>query len=145
MEATYAAEAETALLNHSKRLIQVRGDIRYDAAGEPVSIAEIDEVAELDESPMKVEEVVYRNVRYRRYRATPPLRFNVTFDRADAFYDLQGPFHILLSADSREELVDALEAELRMLFADYAEEDPANLASDAKKLREELRSRFGLR
>ena len=73
MKATYAAEAETALLNHSKRLIQVRGNIRYDAAGEPVSITEIDEVAESDESPMKVEEVVSRNVRYgrlRRYAST---------------------------------------------------------------------------
>ena len=142
MVATYAAEAETALLDHPRGLIQVRGNICYDTAGEPISIAEIDEVAEVDESAMDVEVVVHRGV---RYVATPPLRFDVAFDRADALYDLQGPFHILLSADSREELADALEAELHMLFADYADEDPAGLASDAKELREQIRSRFGIR
>ena len=142
VKATYAAEAEAALLSHPRGLIQVRGNICYDAAGEPVSITDIDEVAEVDESPMQVDELVYRNV---RYVATTPLRFDVTFHRADALYDLQGPFDVLLWADSREDLADALEAELNMLFEDYAEGDPAHLSSDAKKLRDQIRGRFGLR
>ena len=91
---------------------------------------------------MEVEEVVYGNV---RYVANTPLRFDVAFDREDALYDLQGPFGVLLSADSREDLADALATELRLLLEDYAEADPAQMSSDAKGLREELRRRFGLR
>lgn len=142
LAATYTAEVEPALLSYPRRLIQVRGDVCYDAAGEPVSIADIDEVAEVDESPMEVEEIVCGNV---RYVANTPLRFDVAFDQADALYDLRGPFGILLSAASREDLADALEAELNLLFADYAEGDPAHMASDARKLREQIRRRFGLR
>lgn len=142
LTATYAPESEDALLRHPRGLIQVRGDVCYDAAGEPVSIADIDEVAEVDESPMEVEEVVYDNV---RYVANAPLRFDVAFDREGALYDLEGPFGVLLSADSREDLADALESELRLLLEDYAEADPAQMSSDAKDLREKLRGWFGLR
>lgn len=105
-----------------------------------VSIAD-NEVADVDESPMEIKEFVHRGV---SYVATPPLRFDVAFDRADALYDLQGPFDVLLWADSREDLADALEGELNMLFEDYAEGDPAHLSSDARKLRDDIRSRFGL-
>lgn len=68
----------------------------------------------------------------------------MTFDQADALYDLQGPFGILLWAETCEDLADALEAELRLLLTGYAQGDPAQLASDAKKLRRQLRDRFGL-
>ena len=142
LKATYAPEVEAALLDHPRGLIQVRGNICYNAEDEPISIADIDEVSEVDESPMEVAEVVYQNV---RYVTAPPLRFNVTFDKADALYDLQGPFDVMLSALSREDLADALKAELNLLFADYAEGDPARLSSDAKELRDEIRGRFGLR
>ena len=106
---------------------------------EPVSTVDLDDVTEVDESPMEVEEFVYRNV---RYAATPPLRFNVTYDRA--LYDIEGPFDVMLWAESRDELADELEAELNLLFEDYVEGDPALLSSDAKKLRDEIRGRFGL-
>ena len=142
LKATYGAEVEAALLDHPRGLIEVRGNICYDAAGEPVSIAAIDEVAEVDESPMEVKEFVYRGV---RHVATPPLRFDVTFDGADALYDVEGPFDVMLSAESREDLADALEAELNLLFADYAEADPAHLSSDAKQLRDQIRGLFGIR
>ena len=142
LTATYAPGSEAALLSHPRQLIEVRGTVCYDEAGDPVSIADIDEVTEVDESPMEVEDVVYGNV---RYSAKTPLRFDVAFHREDALYDLEGPFGITLSAESREDLADALEAELQLLLADYAEGDPAQMSSGAGELREQLRSRFGLR
>ena len=94
----------------------------------------------MDESAIEVEEVV-GNV---RYVASTPLRFDVTFDQADGLYDLNGPFGILLWADSREGLADALEAELLFLLEDYAQGDPRRMSSDAKALRKQIRGRFGL-
>ena len=142
LKATYAPESEAALLSHPRQLIQVRGNVCYDEAGEPVSITDIDEVAEVDESSMTVEEVAYGDV---RYSAKEPLRFNVAFHRADSLYDLEGPFGIMLSAESREDLADALKAELQLLLTDYAEGDPAQMSTRARELREQLRNRFGLR
>lgn len=142
LKATYVTQAEDALLRHPRGLIQVHGNIRYDAAGEPVSIADVDQVADVDESPMEVKEVIYGNV---RYVPTMPLHFDVAFDRADALYDLEGPFDVMLSADSREDLADALRAELNLLFEDYAVEDPARLSLGAQKLRDQIRDRFGIR
>lgn len=140
LNGTYARKCEAALSRSPGGLVEVRGSICYDAAGEPAAIGEIDAVAEVDESPVVLEEVVYRS---RRYAATTPLRFDVAFNRDDLFYEASGAFDILLSADSREGLVDALQGELRSLLAEYAEGNPERMTSGAKNLREQVRSRFG--
>ena len=141
LKAVYAAESEATLLDHPRGLIQVHGEVHYNEAGDPVSIADVDEVVEVDESPMEVREFFHRNV---RYRADPPLCFDVTFDQADDLYDLQGHFGISIWAESRDDLKDALDAELDLLLVDYAQGDPAHMSSDARKLRDEVRRRFGL-
>ena len=141
LKAVYAAESEATLLDHPRGLIQVHGEIHYNEVGDPVSIADVDEVVEVDESPMEVREFFHGNV---RYRANPPLCFDVTFDQADDLYDLQGHFGISIWAESRDDLKHALDAELDLLLADYARGDPARMSSDARKLREEVRRRFGL-
>ena len=140
LKGTYASVCEAALLRSPGGLVEVRGSICYDAAGEPAAIGEVNAVAEVDESPVVLEEVVYRN---RRYAATTPLRFDVAFNRDDLFYEASGAFDILLSADSREGLVDALQGELRLLLAEYAEGNPERMTSGAKNLREQVRRRFG--
>ena len=140
LKGTYASECEAALSRSPGGLVEVRGSICYDAAGEPAAIGEIDAVAEVDESPVVLEEVVYRN---RRYAAKSPLCFDVAFNRDDLFYEASGPFDVLLSADSREGLVDALQGELRLLLAEYAEGNPERMTSGAKNLREQVRHRFG--
>ena len=141
LQGTYASTCEAALLRSPGGLIEVRGNICYDAAGEPAAIGEVNAVAQVDESPVVLEEVVYRN---RRYAATTPLRFDVAFNRDDLFYEASGAFDILLSADSREGLVDALQGELRLLLAEYAEGNPERMTSGAKNLREQVRRRFVL-
>lgn len=113
----------------------------HDSGRGLISTADLDDGAEVDESAMEIEEFVYRNV---RYAGTPPLRFNVTYDRAGALYDIEGPFGVMLWAESREELAGELEAELNLLFENYAKGDAVHLSSDAKKLRDEIRGRFGL-
>ena len=141
LKAVYAAESEATLLHHPRGLIQVHGEVRYDEAGGPISIVDVDEVVEVDESPMEICEFFHRNV---RYLANPPLCFDVTFDQADELYDLQGHFGIFIWAESRDDLKHALDAELDLLLAEYAQGDPARMSSDARKLREEVRRRFGL-
>ena len=93
----------------------------------------------VDESPIEVSELTIDNV---HYTIDPPLHFDVEFDREDQLYDLQGDFDVTLSDESRSELMAALDATLKMLWIEYALEDPRRLSPKGRKLRDEIRKRF---
>ena len=82
----------------------------------------------------------FRNV---RYRADPPLRFQMNVGRPrNQVYDLRGDFGIELSAESRPELEETLDSTLDMLWEEYAQERPERLSGDACELRRELLERI---
>lgn len=93
----------------------------------------------VDESPIEVSELTIDNI---HYTIDPPLHFDVEFDREDQLYDLQGDFDVTLSDESRSELMAALDATLKMLWIEYALEDPQRLSPKGRKLRDEIRGRF---
>lgn len=99
----------------------------------------VDDISRVDESSIEIHEVPLSGS---RYRAVPPLRFDVTFDRRDLLYDLTGDFGITLSAESRSQLTDALTETLEMLWTEYAQENPETLSRKARELRRELLDRF---
>lgn len=132
LDATYIEEYESVLLRNRRRVVQVRGDIRRDKNGAPVSVDNVDKIIEIDETPIEIREIVIDNV---RYRAAPPLRFEVKFDSQDCLYDLQGDFGILVHAATRDDLEDMLRDNLDMLWVEYAQEDPEKLARSARNSR----------
>ena len=82
----------------------------------------------------------FRNV---RYRADPPLRFQINVGRPrNQVYDLRGDFGIELSAESRPELEEALDSTLDMLWEEYAQERPERLSGDARRLQSALLDRI---
>ena len=93
----------------------------------------------VDESPVEVCELTIDNV---HYTIDPPLHFDVEFDDEDQLYDLQGDFDVTLSDESRSELMAALDATLKMLWNEYALEDPQRLSPKGRRLRDEIRRRF---
>ena len=106
---------------------------------EPVTMKEVYEITKVDESPIEMNELTIYNT---RYRASPRLHFNVSFDQEEHLYDLEGDFGITLSAEARPELESALYETLAMLWSEYAREQPQRLSPQAKRMREELRSRI---
>ena len=76
------------------------------------------------------------------YRASPPLRFNVSYDPHDELYDLDGEFGISVSAASRSDLHEELREALSMLWIEYGEESPERLSPKAQRLRRDLRKRL---
>ena len=87
-------------------------------------------------------DLVFDNV---RYQAEPPLRFQVSVDRVRwnwIYYIEDGDFGIELSAESRQELEDALDSTLDMLWEEYAQERPERLSGDARRLRLALLDRI---
>ena len=87
-------------------------------------------------------DLVFDNV---RYQAEPPLRFQVSVDRVrwNWIYHIEdSDFGIELSAESRQELEDALDSTLYMLWEEYAQEHLERLSGDARRLRRALLDRI---
>lgn len=75
--------------------------------------------------------------------ASPPLKFQVTFDKAASCYDLEGDLEIYLYAFSRQELESSLNELLEFMWLDYArEDDEAKLAPSGMQLKLDLLNRF---
>ena len=136
---TYGKGHEPYLADHPRDLLQIHGDVKYDDAGRPISMTRIDDISRVDESSIEIHEVPLSGS---LYRAVPPLRFDVAFDREDLLYDLSGDFGITLSAESRSQLTDALTETLEMLWTEYAQENPETLSRKARELRRDLLDRF---
>ena len=128
---------EARLCELRNKLVRVRGRVCRDGNGQPIRLTDIDEV--LDGSILEYSEVALRNI---PYKAEPPLKFDVKFDRKHHLYELRGEFNIVLSAKSFSELREALDAELDMLWVEYAKEDPKTLSLDARELQEQLLGRL---
>ena len=138
-QATYSDDFEPDLLDHPRDLIQVYGDVTYDEDGVPTSLTEVDQIIEVNESPIQIREFVFGDA---RYHLDPPLSFEVSFNREDHLYDLCGDFEVKLSAESRPDLEDALDDSLVMLWTEYAQEQPSRLSPKAQELRSQLLGRF---
>ena len=96
-------------------------------------------VVALDEETIELRKMHLYNV---AYRASPPLRFKVTFDPRDQLYDVDGEFGISVSASSRRDLHHELHEALSMLWIEYGEESPDRLSPKSRRLRADLRERL---
>ena len=138
IRAAYNIEVQSKLLEHSPGLVQVHGVVHYDKRRNIRHITDVDEVHGV-ESSLEIKRLHFDNM---PYRATPPLRFNVRFDPQAQLYDLAGDFNISAFAESRAELEADLHEELDVLWHEYAQEDPARLSKDARRLQAELKARL---
>ena len=135
LDATYGDDFEPTLLELPRELIQIHGNVIYDDDDRPTSISDVDEILEVDDSALVVNTISSGN---RMLKARVPLTFEVKFDPDTQSYDAEGPFNIVLGAQTRPELERDLEAELTMLWNEYALVDPESLTSAAQRLRADL-------
>ena len=139
LDATYGDDFEPTLLEHPRELIQIHGNVIYDDDGRPTSISEVDEILEVDDSPLIANTITLGN---QTLKARDPLTFEVRFDADGQAYEAEGPFDIVLAAPTRPELERDLEVELIMLWREYALANEATLTPAAQRLRAELLAAF---
>jgi hypothetical protein len=139
LDASYSDDFEPVLLQHPRDLIQVHGNVVFGEDGAPASISDVDDILEVDVSAIEVGalEIEARTIRPRR-----PLSFPVRFDQDGKVYEATGPFDIMLGAETRPELEAQLDAELAMLWREYALAIPTALTVAAQRLREALLDAF---
>jgi hypothetical protein len=137
VSAYYDEESELPLIEHRRGWVELTGDVLYDADGRALSVRHARDIVAFD--TIELRNVNLYNV---PYRASPPLRFKVTYDLVDELYDLDGDFGISVSASSRSDLDDELREALSMLWIEYGEESPDRLSPKARRLRTDLRKRL---
>jgi len=139
LEATYNEDFEPTLLQNPRERLQVHGNIMYDSDGLPMSISDVDDILEIDESPV---EVSFVDMKTHVLRPKTPLRFQVTFDIEENIYEATGDFDIILGAETRPQLESYINDELAMLWREYALADDNSLTRAAQELKAKLRASF---
>jgi hypothetical protein len=139
LDANYSDDFEPVLLDHPRELIQVHGNVVYGEDGSPTSISDVDEILEVDESAIEVRTIIQDGI---TLQARQPLNFAVTFDKETQLYEAIGLFDIAIGAQTRPDLEAQLDAELGMLWQEYALADSADLTTAAVKLKKELLEAF---
>ena len=139
IDASYGEDYEPTLLEHPRDLIQVHGNVSYDADDNPESLSEVDEIFEVDDSTITVKEIIVNN---KIYRTTPHLELQPEFDRENGCYTLSGEFGIEHLEFSRKDLEEAVDTYLELLLVEYAFEDDEKLTPKAQELAAALRDRF---
>ena len=140
LDANYSDDFEPVLLDHPRELIQVHGNVVFGEDGLPTSISDVDEILEVDDSAIEVRAITLGT---QAVPARQPISFNVTFDQDTQHYEAVGPFDIDLCAQTRPELEGALDAELAMLWHEYAMAPAGDLTASALSLKRELLADFG--
>jgi hypothetical protein len=139
LSGTYGDRFEPILLGHPREWIQVRGEATLAKDGTLLNLDNITEIIEVDESPIMVTAFRFAG---RQYSAARPLEFPVTFSPMEGIYTATGDFHMMVSAETRPELEDAVDNALAFLWREYVVSDPQTLSGDAQSLREQLESAF---
>jgi hypothetical protein len=139
LSGTYSDDFEPILLEHPREWIQVRSEAALAEDGTPLNLGNITEIIEVDESPIMVTTFRFGQ---RRYLAARPLEFAVAFNPMEGIYTAAGDFHMMVSAETRAELEDAVDDALAFLWREYVVSDPQTLSGDARSLREQLKSTF---
>ena len=133
-----AEGAESLLLKNPRNLVHAYGMMTCDEKG-PISIDRVDRVGTVDTAPIEISEIELAG---KRYRADPPLLYQVEFRPRSYIYVIKGDFEITLAAESRIEIESALLGLLDICWTDFAQGEPHKLTPRAVKLGEELRQRF---
>lgn len=139
LEASYRDDFEPILLEHPRELIQVYGNIVFGEDGIPTSVSEVEEILEVDDSPI---EIFHLEVGKQTIKPKIPMSIPVQFNQELGQYDLDGPFGIVLGAETRPEIETQLFLELAMLWREYVKTPDNMFTSAARSLRDELIASF---
>lgn len=140
IDASYSEEFEPILLEHPRDIIQVHGNVVLGEDGAPQSISDVDEILEVDENLIDIEIVSLPTGAL--LKARNPLQTLISFDPDSWLYKAEGPFDILLYAETRTQIEAQLDEELAMLWSEYAKVNPSVLTAGAKQLQHDLLEAF---
>ena len=140
LDCLYQDDVEPLLLNNPRELIQVVGTVELNADGAPMRITDVQEILEVDLSPITVRQVPLEEG---SLVALQPVMLTPVLSETKQFYEIDnGDLGISLIAFTRDELIDALNEEIAVLWAEYAQESDEKLTDGAQALKARLLGAF---
>jgi len=136
----YVDDVEPMLLENARQLIQVTGEVELDAQGAPVKVVDTTDIRPVDLDPIVLAPFTVDNV---RVEPVATLTFTPELDETEQMFVLQDDtIGIDLIAETRAELDEALQHELRLLWRDYALVPDEKLTRGAQALKRRLLAAF---
>ncbi len=138
---SYSEAVEDFLLANPRELIQVAGQVLYDAEGRPMRIVSAVAFDIIDSAPVLVTEILTSTG---PRLALQPFEIPVSLDETEQYLvAVYPPLALDLSARTRQELTIMIEEDLEALWRNIVTADDTCLAPDARTLKEWLLARFG--
>jgi hypothetical protein len=129
-------EVEGMLLENRRELIQVTGQVVLDDQGQPKEIVAVDQIWDLDLSPLSLSAVSVRGV---HLRARQPLELAPVLSEGEQLVCLaHEPWSLDVFAPTRTELLVEAKEQLFMLWQEYALASDDVLSEPAQRVKQKL-------
>jgi hypothetical protein len=136
LECFYEEDVESMLLDNRRDLIQVTGQVVLDDQGQPKEIVAVDQIWDLDLSPLALSEV---NVRGVQLRARQPLELTPVLSEDEQLVCLgHEPWSLDVFAPTRTELLVEAKEQLIVLWHEYAQAADEVLSEPAQRVKRKL-------
>jgi hypothetical protein len=140
LNCTYSEDFEPVLVENRREWIQVRGEAALNDDDTLKALNNVSEIIEVDDSPI---EVTSFQVDGRTLTASRAITIPVKFDPEEGRYTAESEFHLMVTAETRDELEEEVNATLVFLWREYAEANQQRLSLDARLLSRDLHTIFG--
>lgn len=136
LECFYEEDVESMLLDNRRDLIQVTGQVVLDDQGQPKEIVAVDQIWDLDLSPLSLSEM---NVRGMHLRARQPLELAPALSEDEQLVCLAyEPWSLDVFAPTRKELLVEAKEQLFVLWQEYAQASDDVLSEPAQRVKRKL-------
>ena len=136
LDCIYEDAVEDLLIENRRDLVQVTGRVLLDDTGQPKQIIDVNDIRDVDLSPMVVERVRYGDL---SLRATVPVLLEPIMDASKQLLCVErADLGIDAFAPTREDLLAELNEQVAMLWREYALADDEILDAEAHHLKRAL-------
>jgi len=140
LDCAYSDDFEAALVENRREWIQVRGEAVLNDDGTLKALNNVTEILEVDTSCITIDQATLGG---QLRKPTQPYTVNVDFEPEDGFYTATGEFHLMVTAETRDELEASVLEALAFLWNEYVQAEPTILTADALTLRQRFIGSFG--
>lgn len=143
LDCFYQDDVESLLLNNPRELIQVVGNVELNTDGIPVRITDVQNILEVDLSPIIVDTIP---IEQGSLVARQAIQLSPYLSETKQFYQAEHEeLSISLIAFTRDELIDALNDVIAAHWVNYAQENDNALTKGAKELKDRFNEAFEVR
>lgn len=143
IECIYIEDLEDSLIDNRRQMIQVTGKFTLDSDGHPTKLTDVTNIETVDLSPISIRKVILEaEGKELIFRQTLRLTPYMDEETSQLFIVEDPEIALYAFAYNRDELIYEINEQITMMWEEYVEAEPQDLALDARQLREKLRNKI---